>query len=67
MASNSYAIGMEIEQLKKEIAQEADCLKRLQAGENVRPPWLESKKKKKKKKEKKSPKRKKRKKSADSS
>ena len=63
MASNTYAIGMEIEQIKKEIQQEAECLKRLQAGENVHPPWMAPKKtkkaKKKKKKKSHSPKRKK--------
>lgn len=63
MASNTYAIGMEIEQIKKEIQQEAECLKRLQAGEHVHPPWMAPKKtkkaKKKKKKKSHSPKRKK--------
>ena len=74
MASNTYAIGMEIEQIKKEIQQEAECLKRLQAGERVHPPWMppkkakkSSKKKKKKKKSSSSPKRKKKKSNEDQS
>ena len=67
MASNAYAVGMEIEQVKKEIQAEAECLKRLKAGEVVHPPWLPPKKaKKKKKKRAKSPKKKKRKKSESS-
>jgi len=38
MATGVYATNMEIDLLKKELAQEANRLERLKRGENVSPP-----------------------------
>ena len=38
MANGTYAMNMEIEMLKKELAKEGDRLRRIQNGEKVSPP-----------------------------
>jgi len=43
MANGTYAMNMEIEMLKKELAKEGDRLRRIQNGEKVSPPrvsWI---------------------------
>lgn len=42
MANGTYAMNMEIEMLKKELAQEGDRLRRIQNGEKVSPPRVSS-------------------------
>ena len=42
MANGTYAMNMEIEMLKKELAKEGDRLRRIQNGEKVSPPRVSS-------------------------